>query len=570
MRWKSKTLAICCVFTLLFTLLVPCNEIVQAASARPEKSTVGMVMTTQKIANDIGMQVLKNGGNAIDAAVAVGYALAVVHPVAGNIGGGGFAVIHMATGENVTLDFREIAPGKATRDMYLDKNGNVIPNASVEGYLAAGVPGTVAGMSALLNRYGSKNLSLSTLMQPAISYAENGFTVTARQSETFKESTPRLSKFASSRQYFLKPDGSIYKEGELLVQKDLAKTLRLIAQQGPDAFYKGQIAELIAKDMEANGGIITKEDLAKYKPIWREPVKGTYRDYDIISMAPPSSGGTHIVQILNVLEGFDLKSLGYGSSQTVHFLAEAMRYAYADRSEFMGDPDFVKVPVKGLTSKSYAETIRNKIDPAKATSSNEVRPGQPALHEGTNTTHFSIVDKWGNAVAITYTINDYYGCGAAVNGAGFLLNNEMDDFSIKPGVPNIYGLVGGDANAVEPYKRPLSSMSPTLILKDGKLFLVVGSPGGSRIITTVLQVISNVIDHDMNIREAVDAPRIHMQWLPDELRIEKNGLAQDVVEKLTAMGYKVVVRGTMGDVNAILVDPVSGIMYGSGDPRNEF
>jgi len=568
MRWKSKTLAICCVFTLLFSLFIPCNEIVQAASARPEKSNLGMVMTTQKIANEIGMQVLNDGGNAIDAAIAVGYALAVVHPVAGNLGGGGFAVIHTATGENVTLDFREVAPGKATRDMYLDKSGNAIPNASVEGYLAAGVPGTVAGMSALLNRYGSKKLS--TLMQPAISYAENGFTVTARQSETLKEHTPRLSKFASSRQYFLKPDGSIYKEGELLVQKDLAKTLRLIAQQGPDAFYKGQIAELIAKDMAANGGLITKEDLAKYKPTWRDPVKGTYREYDIISMAPPSSGGTHIVQILNVLEGFDLKSLGYGSSQTVHFLAEAMRYAYADRSEFMGDPDFVKVPIKGLTSKNYAESIRNKIDPAKATPSNEVRPGQPTLHEGTNTTHFSIVDKWGNAVAITYTINDYYGCGAAVSGAGFLLNNEMDDFSIKPGVPNIYGLVGGDANAIEPYKRPLSSMSPTLILKNGKLFLVVGSPGGSRIITTVLQVISNVIDHGMNIREAVDAPRIHMQWLPDELRIEKNGLAQDVVEKLTAMGYKVVVRGTMGDVNAILVDPVSGIMYGSGDPRNEF
>ncbi|GMB02161.1 gamma-glutamyltransferase [Pelosinus sp. IPA-1] len=568
MRFVSKSVAVICVLSLLITLMTPLNGIVQAASARPDKSSVGMVMSTQKIANDIGMQVLKDGGNAIDAAVAVGYALAVVHPVAGNIGGGGFAVIHTVAGDNVTLDFREVAPGKATRDMYLDKDGNVIPNASVEGYLAAGVPGTVAGLSAMLNRYGSK--SLATLIQPAINYAENGFNVTARQAETFNEYAPRLTKFASSKQYFLKSDGSNYKEGEVLIQKDLAKTLRLIAQKGPDAFYKGEIAELIAKDMAANRGIITKEDLAKYKPIWREPVKGTYRGYDIISMSPPSSGGTHIVQILNVLEGFDLKSMGYGSSQAVHVLAEAMRYAYADRSEFMGDPDFTKIPLKGLTSKDYAAEIRSKIDMNKATPSADVKPGQPAMHEGTNTTHYSIVDKWGNAVSITYTINDYYGSGAAVKGAGFLLNNEMDDFSIKPGVANIYGLVGGDANAIEPYKRPLSSMSPTIILKDGKLFMVVGSPGGSRIITTVQQVISNVIDYDMNIREAVDAPRVHMQWQPDELRIEKNGLVKDVVDNLTVMGYKVVTRGNMGDVNAILIDPSSGIMYGSGDPRNEF
>lgn len=568
MRFISKSVAIICVVSLLVTLVVPLNSMVEAASARPDKSSIGMVMTTQKIANDIGLEVLNDGGNAIDAAVAVGYALAVVHPVAGNIGGGGFAVIHTAAGDNVTLDFREFAPGKATRDMYLDKAGNVSPNASVEGYLAAGVPGTVAGLSAMLDRYGSKNLA--TLMQPAIRYAENGFTVTARQAETFKEYAQRLNKFASSRQYFLKPDGSTYNEGEVLVQRDLARTLRLIAKQGPDAFYKGEIADLIANDMAANGGIITREDLAKYKPIWREPVAGTYRDYDIISMSPPSSGGTHIIQMLNVLEGYNLKSMGYGSSQAVHVLAEAMRYAYADRSEFMGDPDFVKIPVKGLTSKAYAAEIRSKIDPTGATPSSEVKPGQPAMHEGTNTTHYSIVDKWGNAVAITYTINDYYGCGAAVNGAGFLLNNEMDDFSIKPGVPNIYGLVGGDANAIEPYKRPLSSMSPTIILKDGKLFMVVGSPGGSRIITTVLQVISNVIDYGMNIREAVDAPRVHMQWQPDELRIEKNGLVKDVIDNLSMRGYQVVVKDNMGDVNAILVDPISGIMYGSGDPRNEF
>ena len=568
MKLSPKSVAILCVLSLLFSLTAPLNGVVLAASARPDKSSIGVVVSTQKIASNIGLQVLKDGGNAFDAAVAVGYALAVVHPVAGNIGGGGFAIIHTAAGDNVALDFREMAPGKATRDMYLDKDGNVIPKSSTDGYLAAGVPGTVAGMSALLNKYGTK--SLATLMQPAIKYAEDGFGVSERQAETFKEHAPRLSKFASSRKYFLKPDGSTYKEGETVIQKDLAKTLRMIAQQGPDAFYKGDIAELIAKDMAANGGLITTEDLAKYKPIWREPVKGTYRGYEILSMSPPSSGGTHILQILNVVEGHDLKSLGFGSSATVHAMAEAMRYAYADRSEFMGDPDFLKVPVKGLISKEYAAEIRAKIDPAKATPSSQVRPGTPGMYEGTNTTHYSIVDKFGNAVSITYTINDYYGSAAAVNGAGFLLNNEMDDFSIKPGVPNIYGLVGGAANAVEPYKRPLSSMSPTIVLKDGKIYMVVGSPGGSRIITTVLQVISNVIDHDMNIREAVDAPRIHMQWLPDELRIEKNGLAKDVIDSLTAMGYKVVVRGSMGDVNAILVDPVSGVMYSSSDPRNEF
>lgn len=562
-----RFVALCCALVLLLATLAPCGTTL-AAVPRPEQSTVGMVESTQRVASDIGLNVLKHGGNAVDAAVAVGYALAVVHPVAGNLGGGGFAVIHLANGENTTLDFREMAPGRATRDMYLDKDGNIRPNASVEGYLAVGVPGTVAGMSAMLERYGT--MKLADLMQPAIDYADKGFVITARQAETFKEYAPRLSKFTASRRYFLHADGSTYQPGEVLVQKDLAKTLRLIAKQGADAFYRGPIADLIAKDMAAHGGLITKDDLARYQPKWREPVHGTYRGYDIISMGPPSSGGTHIIQILNIMEGYDLAAMGPGSSSAVHVMAEAMRYAYADRSEFMGDPDFVKVPVAGLTSKQYAAAIRAKIDPAKATPSSEVRPGQPQLHEGTNTTHYSVVDKWGNAVSVTYTINDYYGSGVAVDGAGFLLNDEMDDFAAKPGVPNLYGLVGGDANAVAPYKRPLSSMSPTIVLKDGKLFMVVGSPGGSRIITTVLQVISNVIDYGMNISEAVCAPRVHMQWLPDELRIEQYGLAPDVVAKLSAMGYKVAVLPPMGDVNAILVDPRTGVMFGSGDPRNEF
>jgi len=567
----SKIVSSICAFTMLFTLSTPFFNDVQAASSRPEKSSAGMVVSVNKIADEIGMKVLNEGGNAVDAAVAVGYALAVVHPAAGNLGGGGFAVIHTAKGENIALDFREMAPGKSTRNMYLDKNGEVIPDASVVGYLSAGVPGTVAGMSEMLDRYGTRKLA--DLIRPSINYAEKGFVIGAHNAEIFAEYAPRLSKFASTRKYFMKPDGSTLKESDVLVQKDLANTLRVLADKGPNAFYKGEISDLIVKDMVANAGIITKEDLARYKPIWREAVHGTYRGYDIYSMSPPSSGGIHIIQMLNVMEGYNLKEMGHNSSATLHVLAEAMRYAFADRSLFMGDSDFVKIPMKGLTSKEYATEIRNQIKPQQATPSSEVKPGNPQIHEGNNTTHYSIVDKWGNAVAVTYTINDWWGSGAAVNGAGFLLNNEMDDFSIKPGVPNTYGLIGGDANAIEPYKRPLSSMSPTIVQKDGKLFMVVGSPGGSRIITTVLQVISNVIDYDMNIREAVDAPRIHMQWIPDNIRIEPNGLAKDVINNLTVMGYQFTVRGPVeyfGEANAILVDPRTGTLTGGRDPRGEF
>lgn len=568
---RSKIVSMLCVFAMLVSLFTPFVSEVQAASSRPEKSDTGMVVTVNKIADQIGMKVLNDGGNAVDAAVAVGYALAVVHPAAGNLGGGGFAVIHTAKGENIALDFREMAPGKATRNMYLDKNGEVIPDASVVGYLGAGVPGTVAGMSAMLERYGTKKLA--DLIKPSIYYAEQGFVVGSHNAELFAEYAPRLSKFASTRKYFMHSDGSTLKENDVLIQKDLAHTLRLIADKGSDAFYKGEISDTIVKDMDVNGGIITKDDLARYKPIWRDAVHGTYRGYDIFSMSPPSSGGTHIIQMLNVMEGYNLKEMGHNSSATLHVLAESMRYAYADRSLFMGDSDFVNVPVKGLTSKEYANEIRNKIQPQQAVPSSQVKPGNPQIHEGNNTTHYSVVDKWGNAVAVTYTINDWWGSGAAVNGAGFFLNNEMDDFSIKPGVPNMYGVIGGDANAIEPYKRPLSSMSPTIVEKDGKLFMVVGSPGGSRIITTVLQVISNVIDHDMNIREAVDAPRIHMQWIPDNIRIEPNGLAQDVITNLTTMGYQFTVRGPIeyfGEANAILIDQKTKTMTGARDPRGEF
>ena len=528
----------------------------------------GLVMTSHALADAVGREVLESGGNAVDAAVAVGYALAVVHPAAGNIGGGGFAVIRMADGETVTCDFREKAPLAATPDMYLDAAGNVIPGAGTLGYKAAAVPGTVAGLSVLSARFGTK--PLPDLMAPAIRLAREGFAINARQERSMAEFAADFAKFSSTGKYFLKPDGTAYKEGERFIQKDLARTLSLVAEEGPDAFYRGAVAELIVRDMEANGGLVSREDLAGYTVAWREPVKGTYRGYEIFSMAPPSSGGTHVIQILNIMENADMGAMGFASSQTIHLMAEAMRHAYADRSEYMGDPDFVDVPVERLLSKEYGKAVYEKITAkaGKATPSTDVRPGLP-LREGSNTTHYSIVDKWGNAVAVTYTINESYGSAAAVAGAGFLLNNEMDDFSAKPGAPNIYGLVGSDANRIEAGKRPLSCMSPTIVVKDGKVFMVVGSPGGSRIITTTLQVISNVIDHGMSISEAVMAPRVHMQWQPDELRVEKYGLSRDAETALQGMGYAIEVKKPMGDVNAIHVGE-DGVMYGSGDPRAEF
>ncbi|EOH7268383.1 TPA: gamma-glutamyltransferase [Campylobacter jejuni] len=532
-----------------------------------DRTGTGLVLSSHELANKIGKEVLDKGGNAIDAAVAVGYALAVVHPAAGNIGGG-FAVIHLANGENTTLDFREMAPLKASRNMYLDSKGEVIKDASTIGYLAAGVPGTVKGMSAMLDRYGT--MKLKDLMAPAIKLAEKGYLINDRQEQTMLEAKDMFKEFPSSSKYFLKKDGSTYKSGDLFVQKDLAKTLKLIAKEGPDAFYKGKIADLIATDMAKNKGIITKEDLAQYQAIWRKPVEGTYRGYDIISMSPPSSGGAHIIEILNIMENANIENLGFASSKTLHIMAEAMRQAYADRSEYMGDPDFVKIPLDKLTSKEYAKEIYAKIPKDKALPSSKVKPGLGQIHEGHNTTHYSVLDSKGNAVSITYTINASYGSGAAVEGAGFLLNDEMDDFSIKPGVPNLYGLVGGEANAIEPKKRPLSSMSPTIILKDGKVFMVVGSPGGSRIITTVLQVISNVIDHKIDISTAVESPRFHMQWLPDEIRTEPFGIIKDVQNNLEKMGYKITKEPYMGDVNAIMVDPKTGKIVGSMDTRKEF
>lgn len=530
----------------------------------------GMAVTTQPLADMAGQMILDSGGNAIDAAVAVGYALAVVHPQAGNIGGGGFAVIHTADGKDYALDFREMAPGAATRDMYLDGNGNVISLESTRTYKAAGIPGTVAGMSAMLDRFGTKKLS--EVMATAIELAEKGYILSERQAGSMQAFRDKLYKFPTGRKYFLKPDGTAYKAGERFIQSDLAETLRRISEQGPKGFYEGKTAELIEADMKANGGLITRDDLMKYTVKWREPSTATYRGYKIVSMCPPSSGGAIIAEIMNVMENADMRTLWAASpAQAIHVMAEAMRQAYADRSEYMGDPDFVKVPVDVLTSKEYARKIFDRINPKKATPSDNVRPGLTPLNEGTNTTHYSVVDKFGNAVAVTYTINETWGSGAAVEGAGFLLNNEMDDFSVKPGVPNVYGLVGGDANSVAPFKRPLSSMSPSIVSKDGKTLLVVGSPGGSRIITTVLQVILNVIDRRMSVNAAVSSPRYHMQWLPDELRLEPgNGLSPADIGTLTGMGYTLSLKPFMGDVNAIMIDPETGKITGSHDSRNEY
>ncbi|MGR3899539.1 gamma-glutamyltransferase [Psychrobacter sp. 1176_08] len=523
----------------------------------------GMVATQEALASDIGLQILKDGGNAVDAGVAVGFALAVTLPRAGNIGGGGFMMIYDAKqGKTVALDYREKAPSSATRDMYLDSAGNAVSDLSRYHGLAVGVPGTVAGLLKALEDHGT--MSREQVMAPAIALAENGIEVTAGLSESLEALSDRLQKWPSTKKIFFKPDGSAYQPGERLKQPELARSLKLIAAQGADGFYKGETASKLVKAVTDAGGRMSLQDLANYEAIARVPVKGDYRGYEIVSMPPPSSGGIHIIQILNILEGYPLKDYGQNSAQTIHLMAEAMQLAYADRAEYLGDSDFIDVPDSGLTSQAYADKLRGLIDPNKATPASTIKANNPLPYESDQTTHFSIVDKDGNAIANTYTLNFSYGTGLVAEGTGILLNNEMDDFSAKPGVPNGYGLLGGEANAVEANKRPLSSMSPTLVFKDSKPYIVTGSPGGSRIITTVTQVISNVLDHDMNIAEATQAPRIHDQWLPDEIRIEK-ALNVDTINKLESMGHTVSPQATMGSTQSIMITP-DGV-YGSSDPR---
>ncbi len=523
----------------------------------------GMVAAEHALASRIGVDVLQRGGNAVDAAVAVGFALAVVLPNAGNLGGGGFMVLHDAgSGQNVALDFRELAPARATRDMYLDEKGNVAEGRSLYTHLAVGVPGTVAGMEHALERWGT--MKLADLIAPSIKLAEEGFVVSPTLAKMLEVEKDNLGKWESTRAIFFK-DGAPLKAGDKLVQKDLAESMRLIAEQGSKAFYGGEIGDKIVAEMARHGGLIGKDDLTNYKVEERAPVSGDYRGYTVVSMPPPSSGGTHIIQILNMLERYPLSQYGANSAQTIHHMAEAMKLAYADRAEHLGDPGFVKVPVKGLTSKKYADELAQKIEPGKVLAAASIKPGKPQPYESDQTTHYSIVDRQGNAVAVTYTLNLNFGSGIVATGTGILLNDEMDDFSAKPGVPNAYGLIGGEANAIQPGKRPLSSMSPTVVLKNGKPWLVTGSPGGARIITTTLQTIVNAIDFGMNPAEAASTPRVHHQWLPDELRVEK-GLSPDTLSILQTQGYKVSVKPTMGRTQTIQVREDG--LYGYSDPRN--
>jgi gamma-glutamyltranspeptidase/glutathione hydrolase len=537
------------VFTIGLLRLLPAF----AASPPPVEAEHGMVVTAQHLATDVGVDVLKKGGNAVDAAVAVGYALAVVYPTAGNIGGGGFMTIRLKDGKTTFLDFRERAPLAATKTMYLDDKGNVVKGASTEGYLAVGVPGSVMGFENAREKYGTK--SRDELMGPAIRYAQEGFTLDQGDAAELNGGQKRLSRDPAAAAIYSKRDGSPFAAGDRFIQPDLAATLSRIAESGPDAFYKGLTADSIVKASHDKGGILAREDFDQYKVRELAPVTCNYRGYEIISSPPPSSGGVIICEILNVLEGYPLSYLGYGSAETVHLMVEAMRHAYVDRNAALGDPDFVTNPVSKLLDKNYAKQIRDSIDPYRAGVSKDLTP--IGLSESHETTHFSIIDNDGNAVAVTYTLNGSFGAGVVAAGTGILLNNEMDDFTSKPGVPNLYGLVQGEANSIQPKKTPLSSMSPTIIARDGKPFMVIGSPGGARIITITLESIINVVDFGMDIRQAIDAPRFHHQWLPDKVYTEPYALSPDTMRVLEGMGYNVAV-----DKNWPFWGQAAGIMVG--------
>jgi gamma-glutamyltranspeptidase / glutathione hydrolase len=523
----------------------------------------GMVVAQEALAARVGADILQKGGNAVDAAVAVGFALAVTYPRAGNIGGGGFMVIHRADGGDTTIDYREVAPGGVNAKSFLDASGNADPEKSRASALAIGVPGTVAGLALAEKKYGSGKFSLAELIAPAIAMARDGIVVTDNTEETVASVHARLARWPASAKIFLKADGAALDPGDRLVQSDLAGTLETIAKEGPQAFYEGPVAQKIADAVHAAGGVMTVDDLKNYQPIERAPVRGTYRGYDLVSMPPPSSGGVELLEMLNILEGYDLAH--DDQAQTLHLMIEAMKRAYADRALFLGDPDKVQNPVARLTSKSYAADWRATIDPTHATPASDIRAGGIVQPEGRNTTHFSVVDRFGNAVSNTYTLNFSYGVGLVAEGTGIVLNNELDDFAAKPDTPNAYGLTGAEANEPGPGKRPLSSMTPTIVLKDGKPFLVTGSPGGSRIITTVLQVIVNVIDRGMDIAEAVSAPRVHDQWLPDQVYAEP-GIPEDLIAALQARGDKVVPQRPFTSANSIMVTPKGFV--GAADPRS--
>ncbi|MBL4670836.1 MAG: gamma-glutamyltransferase [Arenicella sp.] len=529
----------------------------------PVKSNSGMVVSQRIIASEVGASVLAQGGNAVDAAVAVSYALAVLLPRAGNIGGGGFMLVYLKDQDKtIAIDYRETAPKLAHKDLYLLADGSVDRKSYRSGLRSVAVPGTVAGMDYALSKYGT--MSLKAVMQPAIDLAKNGFVMDYDTASAIATRETMLKKDAAARATFFHKDGSLYKASELFVQDDLAQTLGAIAEHGADAFYKGAVADQIVAKMVKGGGLISHADLANYTVAERNPIVGSYRGQKIVSMPPPSSGGVHVVQMLNILENFNLQKMGAGSAESLHLVAESMRYAYADRSKHLGDPDFYKVPVDWLTSKDYAKQIANKIDLKRATPSSEVLPGKKSKYESVDTTHFSVVDKSGNAVSNTYTLNFSFGSGAVVDGAGFLLNNEMTDFNAKAGTADAFGLIGGAANSILANKRPLSAMTPTMVFDNGELSIVTGSPGGSRIINAVLQQLINVIDHNMNIADATHAPRIHHQWQPDRLEVEAS-ISPDTKAILRAMGHTIKEAGTMGSLQSILLE--GGQLNGASDPR---
>ncbi len=528
----------------------------------------GMVVSAHKLASEAGVEIMKKGGNAIDAAVATGFALAVVYPAAGNIGGGGFMTA-VVDGEKFTLDFREMAPGLAHKDMYLDDSSQVISGLSLYSHLASGVPGTVHGLIKAWKNHGSGNISLWNIMKPAIRLAERGFRLSNGLVRGLNYRKEFFKRDYDTNKIFNRKDGREWVAGDLLKQKDLAKTLKRIARTQGNDFYHGQTARFIVNEMSSFRGLITLEDLANYEAVYREPISGDFLDFEILSMGPPSSGGLILVHMLNMLEKFELDSIGWHSSEYIHLLTEIERRGYADRAEHLGDIDFWDVPVQMFLSDTYADLRSSSIDLSQATLSSDISYGDPYPFESRETTHYSVVDKDGNAVSVTTTLNTGYGSGYVVGGAGFLLNNEMDDFSVKPGVPNVYGLVGNEANAIEPGKRPLSSMTPTIVLKDGKPVLIIGSPGGSTIITTVMQVILNVLVYDMSIQQAVSAARFHSQWLPDAVFVEPFTIASDVKENLIQKGHTIQYYrwGYIGHANGITI--TNNGIYGGPDPRGE-
>jgi gamma-glutamyltranspeptidase / glutathione hydrolase len=546
------------IFLISFSLCSYGTETSLAQQRKPVEGKTGMVAAAHPLASQIGAEILKRGGNAVDAAIATAFGLGVVEPNASGLGGGGFILIYSAkTKEITTIDYREVAPLKATPDMYkLTPDGKVVEDEITVGHKAVAVPGTLAGLSMALSHYGT--MSLKEVMAPAIRIAEEGYEVTKTMNGMMKDNFEKLSKFPAAARIYLK-DGLPYEVGDRLVLTDLAKTYRLIAEKGPDVFYRGEIAEAIEQEMKASGkGLITKEDLAAYRPSVRTPVKGNYRGYEIISMSPPSSGGTHIIQLLNILEGYDMAKLGHNSSGSIHVMAEAMKRVFADRSKYMGDPDFVRVPIRGLVSKGYADELRKEIREEKV--GEKIPPGNPLPFGSGGTSHLSVIDKDGNLVALTQTINYFFGSGVLVPGTGIMLNNEMDDFIPKPGM----------SNSVEARKKPLSSMSPTLVLKDGKPFLSIGSPGATRIITALPQILMNMIDHKMNIQEAIEAPRIHC--MTGEIFMESR-IPKDVQQALANKGHKLTVRGEMdlffGGAQGVMIDPNTGTIYGGADPRRD-